>query len=295
MKLIVTADLHLRGDTPRCRKDANNWMEVQKETLVCIAHQSEKNKCPIAIVGDIFDRPTVSTAVLYMFLEFAVNAKYGVYVSAGNHDLKYHSTRNLNASSYGIVHLLSKIKSNILSLEAIGLCANYGEELTGFNSGLYFIHELTFPDKESMPSMIDAKTAQEQLNSYPEASWIFTGDYHRSFIYGEGYRHVVNPGCTTRQKADFKEYKPSVYFVDTDNDDIEQIFLPDTYDVVTDSYLRKEEERETRISSFVESIAKSDSVSLDFVDNVKKAIEKNKSIKESTKKTIITLLEGAKS
>ena len=64
--------------------------------------------------------------------------------------------------------------------------------------------------------------------------------------------------------------------LDTNKGTVKKIFVLDQAELVTDEYLKDEEERNERIEAFVSSISKGKNVSLSFEDNLRKAIEKNK-------------------
>jgi DNA repair exonuclease SbcCD nuclease subunit len=287
MKFLLTADLHLTERVPRCRLD-DDWMQTQIDHLDQIAKYANKYKVPVAIPGDIFDRAVVTDKVKSMFLQFVTKVKAGVYAIAGNHDLPYHSWDNADSSSFGVVW-----NSGVLHhLNELGSSAHFGEELSGVDNGLLFIHVLVFPSiKEAPPMDGDIVIAQDLLNAFPGAQWIFTGDYHHSFVYEKNGRRVVNPGCINRQKADVIDYIPSVMLIDTDAESIKQLEIKDDVAMVTDEYLKKEEERETRISAFVESVRSSEEVSLDFLSNLRGALKANRKMEGEVKQTIIELIE----
>jgi predicted phosphodiesterase len=289
MKFLLTADFHLRADRPRCRAD-EDWIKSQKEVLSFISDQANAMNIPICIVGDIFDTPVVSDPIKLLFMRFATSVNYGIYTIAGNHDLQYHSVKNLDNSSFGIInHMMTIENSCVSNLNILGKAAYFDDELTGPENGIIFIHQLVFPDIKSLPPNTKALTAQDMLDLYPEAKWIFVGDYHQAFHYKKKGKNVVNPGCINIQKADYKDYTPSIYIVDTEEETVDRIMLPNDSTKITDIYLRTEEERETRISSFVESIKKAD-VSFDFHDNVLVEMKKN-DLSERTKNKIMELLD----
>ncbi len=62
---------------------------------------------------------------------------------------------------------------------------------------------------------------------------------------------------------------------------------------MNNSEKQKEEERDNRITAFVEGIKKSTNISLSIIDNIEKAINKNKkTLDEDTIKMIRSLVEG---
>lgn len=274
MKLIVTADWHLRADRPRCRTDID-WIGHQEYVLTQIADIANEEGASVAIVGDIFDTPKVAQRIEVMFLDFCDKVRNNVYVIAGNHDLPYHSWKNVDNSSFGVIWKSGKVKH----LNEIGVAAHFGEEERSYiSSGLVFKHILTFPDKESMPPNVNAISAEELAYKYSAFQYIFTGDYHHNFHsiinYDDKYDvNICNPGCITRQTADYKNYMTSVieYNCSSDIEDGMIIFheLDDGGDnVITDEYLREAENREDRISAFVDAIKIKGEISLDFKKNI---------------------------
>lgn len=137
------------------------------------------------------------------------------------------------------------------------------------------LHEFTVED-ESKKIMDIGITANEWLKRFPEAKYIFTGDNHTGFIFEEDYRYVINSGSLLRQTADQKDYQPFVVFVDTEKEIIEKIFVPDDGLMVDDEYIKKEDERNNRIESFVDSIKNNKKISLSFLDNLEEEIKLNK-------------------
>ena len=280
MKCIVTADWHIRGTTPRCRND-KDWMATQRNALKSLYNYAIEYDCDICVVGDLFHTVAdTSFECIQLIQELALNLKNEnkrLYILAGNHDLPYHSEDNIDKSAIGIV-LMSDNVYHISDIENVS-APNFGGTVNK-DAEIVFTHVLTFPDRESMPPNVNAVTAYDLLDDYPKAKYIFTGDYHHAFHVEEDNRHVINAGCLIRQVADMKDYKPSCYYVDTQTNVIKQLYIADDGDMVDDSYLVKEEEREKRIEEFVDKLKATKNISLDFADNVAKALTTNKLGKE---------------
>ena len=293
-KLIISADWHLRSVSPRCRID-DNWLDFQESIVKEIVKIANNKKAILCIIGDIFDTPNVPSFITAMFLLNVLKVKIGTRILAGNHDLPQHSWANISNSSIGIINsIIVNGHHGIGYINELGSWGHFNEDMKNPNQELQFIHRLVFKNIKDVPSNVSACSAQDLLDEFPNAKYIFTGDMHKAFIYEKKNRFVINPGCIIRQAADFKDYVPSVYFVDTDEDIIEQIFLPDNGEVVIDSYLREEEERVNRIEAFVEGVKKNGKVSLDFISNVNVALDKNKKMSKETVLTIRELMEDEK-
>ena len=250
MRFILTADWHLRSSRPRCRLDVN-WMETQEKALGQIKELSKKYDCPVVVVGDVFDTAVadVSFSLLTMVQEWAQGLPHPLFLTAGNHDLQYHDIANLGKSGVGILRNSANIVSSVelplhfrTNLDDIRAFDFGQENVDGSgvkDAEILFIHTLCFPDVKSIPPNVKAVTAPELLKRYPKARYIFTGDYHKGFIYKKGSRCVINPGCLLRQVADEKDYQPVVMYVDTDVNHASPIEIEDDEELVTDEYLRE--------------------------------------------------------
>jgi DNA repair exonuclease SbcCD nuclease subunit len=281
-KLIISADWHLRDKAPRCRMD-ENWESFQRNLVSEIVTIANNKKCPLVIVGDLFDSPNCPARIISMAIEELSKIKYTVHFLAGNHDLPYHSIENLQNSSIGIFSSLSKEHNKIVhGMDDFGQWIDFNDKVKGDDYKLLFIHRLVFQNTKSLPPNVQASTAQDLLDEFYQADWIFTGDNHTSFVYKKGQRQLINPGSIYRGSSDQKDYKPSVYFVDTDNEKIEQIFLSDTQEIVDDSYIIEQDEKEERISAFVEKLKKNEAIELDFMKNIEKALLINKKLSKET-------------
>lgn len=282
MKFIISADWHLRDKAPRCRLD-ENWELFQRNLVKEIVLIANNKKCPLVIVGDLFDSPNCPARIISMAIEELSKIKYTVHFLAGNHDLPYHSIENLQNSSIGIFSSLSKEHNKIVhGMDDFGQWVDFNDKVKGDDYKLLFIHRLVFQNTKSLPPNVQASTGQDLLNEFDKTNWIFTGDNHQSFIYKKRQRQVVNPGSIYRGSSDQKNYKPSVYYVDIDNEKIEQIFLLDTTEIVDDQYIIDCDEKESRILAFVEKLKKNEAIELDFLKNIENKLLINKKLSKET-------------
>ena len=294
MKVISCSDLHVRPDRPRCRTD-NDWDETQRLMIRNIVSIANKYNVPLCIVGDLFNKGTVPEYLMIMLIEEFSKINKKVHILAGNHDLPYHSMENIENSSIGVFFSLARNHNKIVyGMSEFGAWADFNTEgMRGSLDDVLFIHQLVFKTLKSIPPNCDGITASQLLEKYPDYKYIFTGDNHKCFHYEKDSRHVINGGCTVRQSSDEKEYKPSVFYVDTEKEIVERIYLDDNVEMIDDTYLQKEEERDNRITAFVEGIKKSTNISLSIIDNIEKALKKNnKTLDEDTIKMIRSLVEG---
>lgn len=274
VKFVCTADWHIRSNIPRCRKD-ENWYTTQEKALEQIRTFANEKRCPVFVVGDIFhSMGETNFYCIQMIQKMAKRTREGLYILAGNHDLPYHSTENIDKSAIGILmrsNKIKKIKDYFIENEIEDFSAgNFDEETE--NKEIIFKHILCFPDMKSLPPNVDAMTAKDLLEEYPKAKWIFTGDYHQNFHYEKNGRHVINSGCLLRQAVDLKDYQTGFYFVDTDENIVEFNPIIDEEEFIDDTYILREKEKEQRIEAFANKVGEVETVSLDYSENVKSAI-----------------------
>jgi hypothetical protein len=250
MKIVVTADWHIRRDRPRCRLD-EDWIETQRQAIRFVVECARDWKAELVIVGDLFHTPQQPAEIVNMVIDELNRCPKVPYIFPGNHDLPYHNEEYLDKCSLGI--LLRKFRD--------------GREFPEENVKL--LHELILPPNTPLPPNVQIRSAEDVLKEFPE-SWIFTGDYHQAFCcVSDDGRTLINPGCILRQTADLIDYKPSIFFVDTDiPTECERISIPDPGQVITDEYIREQNERDKRISTFVETIKSQGQVSFDFRENL---------------------------
>lgn len=271
MKFIFTADWHLRGDKPRCRLD-ENWIETQRQAIRFVVEQANVRNLPIFIGGDIFHTPRVSTEVLNMVIAELKECGEGVRILAGNHDLPYHNYDLLHTSSIGVLALYFVELNRLMVSDDCRINAQpFGCDDGTHPAKLAFSHQLVFPNEKARPMGCKdlGRIPEEVLEQFPHADFVCVGDYHHNFFYvSKTGRCVLNPGCLIRQVADMKGYNCVIAAVDTEARTVEWIDVPDEYELVTDEYLREEENKEESISAFVEAIRGGKAVNLDFRANL---------------------------
>ena len=295
MKILLTADWHIRGDRPRCRTD-ENWIESQREDIEAVEKIArEHNVAAVWILGDLFHQPRCATEAVNMVLGALnrIREACPVRILPGNHDLPYHDFDNINACSLGIVYQagyemlrtdngnpeealpeLALRKGAPRTIYATPFGREDMEGLREFNNEIWATHQLTFPSDKDRPVEGVGVTAEDLLKAAPNVRVILTGDYHHGYIYNQGNRRVITPGCLNIQVADMADYKPRVYILDTDTLEVDEVLIDGHKgDIVTD-YLVTEKERDERMEKVLSVIGDSEGVSLSFPDNLEKEIAK---------------------
>lgn len=295
MKAIISADWHIRATMPRCRKD-KDWIETQRNALGQIVKISKEKSAPVIVVGDIFHSNIDTSFECIQMVQQTADKLGELYILAGNHDLPYHNSENIEKSAIGVLlnsHNIFPIKQYFEKLYYENNDDTYNYSAVNFDeednksAEIIFKHTLTLPEKNPI---IDCETPESLKKKFPNAKWIFTGDYHKSFTATSKDCTVVNPGCLLRQASDFKNYQCGVFYVDTEKDIVEFIPIIDEEELVDDSNILIQNERQERIDDFVSKLRHSKISTLDFVENVKKVVKENK-LSEELKDIIYELME----
>jgi len=268
-KLLITADWHIRSTVPSCI-DMNNeqWMDFQKASVKRVGEIARENDVDeIDIGGDLFhSEVTASNECVYLLQDFIQDMdkkNIPVFILAGNHDLPQHSSSNIPKAAIGVL-LNSKCVRNMGWATSYIKGCNFDNDDYG-DAKYIFKHVLTIPSRDK-PDFIECETPESLLKEYLNAEWIFTGDYHRNFEFHLEGRHVINSGCLMRQAADFEDYTPGVYIVDTETEECK--FVPIGIEQPFNHNGQQKKELDETIQNFVSSIKKEE-VTLDYVNSLR--------------------------
>lgn len=266
---LITADWHIRSTVPSCiEATPEEWMEFQKKSVAKVGKIAKENKVDeINIGGDLFhSENTASNECIYLLQDFAQEMDkidIPVFILCGNHDLPKHSSTNIPKAAIGVLLNSKGIRNMGKDTSYIKGC-NFDEEDYG-NAKLIFKHVLTIPSKDK-PDFIECETPESLLEKFPDAQFIFTGDYHKNFHYEKDGRHVVNSGCLMRQAADFENYTPGVYIADTETEEVN--FVPIGLEQKFNHNGYEKKALDETIENFVEGIKK-ENVTLDYVSSLR--------------------------
>lgn len=105
MKILYMGDLHIRGKSPRNRKD--DFKETLKAKLRETFKIAEYNQVKAIIcAGDIFDRPEVTIGVLLEFVAVFKESPVPIYTTAGNHDIFGYNLDTYGRTSLRLLEML---------------------------------------------------------------------------------------------------------------------------------------------------------------------------------------------
>lgn len=264
---ILCGDIHLREDTPICRTD--EFQQTQFDKLLFIASLQREHNCPVLCSGDLFDKAKPSLEFFSLVLQLIPDEFYTVY---GNHDLPNHSMLEEKKSGIWALHVAQGVK------RLQGTHFNQVPEKPSFKingRNILVWHVMTYKNELPFPGCTDLK-ARSILHKYPQYDLILTGDNHQPFTQEYKGRLLVNPGSMMRQTADQIDYKPAVWLYYSKTNTVEPVYLPINKNAVTREHLDVVEEKENRILAFIETLNKEGLDFVNFKQNLRVFLQKNK-------------------
>lgn len=269
---ILTGDWHLRDSVPSCRTDdfeAEMWRKV-----IYIKTLQEHYDCPVLHSGDLFDNWKPSPYLLSLALQYIPEQFWTIY---GNHDLPQHNLELANKCGIYVMMMAG----------ALSVCSgqHWGQPLPEepliLNGRKILIsHTMTYQGKTPYPGCTDTPAAG-LLRKYKEYDLILTGHNHQQFVETHEGRLLVNPGCITRQESDEADFRPAVWLWYAESNTVEKHYLPIKKGVVQKpENVERVEERNARIDAFISKLNSDWDESIDFEQNLERAITANKVSKE---------------
>lgn len=283
--LILTSDWHLREEPPVCRMD--DFWEAQWKKVGQIMKLQNDFSCPVLCAGDLFHhwKPSprlISQSIKYLPSEF--------YTVAGQHDLPQHNLDLIEKSG-----LFTLLTAGVLHwFKGSG---NWGQEVapafitphTDRRVGVW--HHFVW-DGETLPwPGCDEMTALQVLKKYPEFDLIVTGDHHKPFTYEYRGRLLVNPGCLSRQVADYSNHQPRVYFWYADSNTVTPHYLQIEEGVVSREHIQIKQERDKRLDAFVSRLSDNWEVGVSFEESLERFFSTNH-IRKSVSELVLKAVES---
>lgn len=280
---ILTADWHIREDTPCCRKD--DYEQAQWDKIEFIKELAEEHKCPIFNSGDLLHRWKASPRLLFETLKRIPNEHYCI---AGNHDLPQHNFELINRSGLGVLYECGWLPF---------VCENTTTKLDGIQLHYFpwnipfkpapedgwihvaIVHHMVYQGRRkpwpgcTSPS---GKGLVSQLEGY---DLIVSGDNHQAFTEKHGHTLLVNPGSMMRMTAAQIDHKPRVYLWYADENIVEPVYLPINEDAVVISHIEKALDVDARMDAFVAQLKDDFELTLSFEKNVEIFMQQNETPK----------------
>ena len=286
---ILSADMHLRLDTPEARTD--DYRAAQARKVKFLADLQREHDCPILDAGDMFHKWRVEPELEGFAL---LNLPADIITVPGNHDLPNHSLALYHKSSLHVLEAAGKVRvlktdsgnrihsPDTFVIDGIQILGfPYGEPLVGVDSDsrrtVAIVHAYI---GESMPPGVEGYTPAQLLAALPGFDLIVSGHNHVPLVYEHRGRVVVNPGSMMRMFADQGDMKPGVFLWYAGENTVERVEYPIAPSVVSREHIETREARTDRMDAFVARLDSEYEVGLSFEKNIEAHFAKNKTDKK---------------
>lgn len=248
MRLLFLTDTHIRGTTPKNRKD--DLTITLKNKFKEIVELVEEQKVDFVLHGgDLFDRPDVSVSIVAEFASILNRIKVPIYIVCGNHDVYGHNPDTINRTMLGLLNSL-KIVNVVEGDQVVHLNKNNVKvQLTGqpytynldneLNRSSYLVKEVSEDVNYSIHMVHGMLLNKPFIKGIPytliddikdtKADITLSGHYHSGFgSINTNNKYFVNPGSLIRVTNSIAEIDrmPKVALIDlNENINIEFIEL----------------------------------------------------------------------
>lgn len=248
MKILYFTDSHIRGTSPKSRKDDFFQTVLTKmDEIFSLAEQ--KNVDYMIHGGDLFDRPDVSLAVMGEFAKIMKKMPCPLYIVSGNHDIYGHNPKTLHRtmlgllSNFGFVSLLNDQRILLKKAETTIqiTSAPYTYEMDKLQGEPYIVREVDpkadyaihvchgFLTERKLHPQIPHTMISEITETLADIT--LSGHYHFGFPTQEiNGKYFANPGAIVRISNSIHEInrKPKVLLLELVKDvpiKIQDIYL----------------------------------------------------------------------
>jgi len=272
---ILTADWHIRADTPTSRTDdftAAMWRKVQ-----FINDLANEHDIPILIAGDLGHRPQWPNWLLEKFMSIISDIE--IIAIAGQHDLPGHNLEAIPQSGFGVLSRAGYIKSygwHLHLLKDLHMFP-FGIEIEKY-PGIAMTHQMVIKGKSEWPGQVTS-SAKSLLKKFPDYKLILSGDNHQPFVVEYEGRLLVNPGSMMRTTADQIDHRPRVYLWEAKSNIVEAVYLPIEQGVIDRTHIDTKKEKDARIEAYTTRLSERYEVGLSYEENLKAYFEENRTRK----------------
>jgi exonuclease SbcD len=282
MKLLFFTDTHIKGTTPKNRKD--NFFETLKRKFFEIVEISNDLEVDYILHGgDWFDRPDISPSIVREFAIIIKSFGKEVFTVAGNHDIFGHNPGTVSRTMLGIlegtgiVRLIGDNEEVILKKDGISVQLtgkSYSYDIDGQEYAKNYIVKKR-QDVDYAINIVHGMLLQKPFYEgiqytllddikETEADITFAGHYHSGF--GVKYinnKYFVNPGSIVRISNSLGELerKPKIVYMElTDSIAIKEIELKTALpgeEVLDRETLERSKDRSLKLHEFYQGISKS--------------------------------------
>ena len=275
-KIAMTADLHFRSTIPEARMD--DYLENQDNLLKWLK-SFENDGYRFLCSGDVvhFARERANPLGWVNYLYNHLPTMDGCL---GNHDLLYHRIDNLPDTTMGMLIDSGRYSiENIMEKDYEVHFFHYGQRIqhTKPKSSKTLIAVYHAMVTQEPNPFFEGEIAEDLLTEFPEYDIILTGDNHEGFVVAKDERVLINPGSLKRDTAAQIDHKPHIYLYDTETQELTATPVPIENDIISVDHIEKVKERDDRLEKLSDKFEEVRDVTLDYHENIMKAIEANSS------------------
>lgn len=298
---IVCSDLHLSLRPPLARTSEPDWLEAMARPLRQLIKLKEEFHVPILCAGDIFDH-WWSMPQLVNWLIAKVPYRPLFYAIPGQHDLPYHSTEEIQRSSYWTL-VTAGVIEHVVSPYQLGPLL-----VTGFPFGMEahtchrekgmihvaLIHRYVWMGDHSYPGAPPEQNVKQVMKEYSGFDVLAVGDNHRGFTITSKGTTVFNCGTFMRRKSDEIHYHPQVGLIRQDGY-VEPCVLDTSEDVIeTTSGSEQGDVRSfSEVDRLLGELGALRGAVPDFVEVVGRVLDKKK-VSKAVRTIVMEAIEDAK-
>lgn len=236
MRILFLTDTHIRGTTPKNRKD--NLQETLERKLTEIGEMvRDYNIDYVLHGGDLFDRPDVSISVVSNFATILNNYNVPIYIISGNHDVYGHNPNTIGRTILGLLDALNVVRiikeGEVVYLNKAGLKIQLTGQPYTYNidhegsKGGYIVDEVSKDADYSIHMVHGMLLNKPFIKGIPytliddildtKADITLAGHYHSGFgVINIDNKYFVNPGSLVRITNSINEIEryPKVAIID---------------------------------------------------------------------------------
>lgn len=320
MKILYFTDTHIRGTTPKNRKD--NFLDTLENKFNELVKVIEDNDIDYVLHGgDLFDRPDISPSIVRKFAMILNKIKIPIYSIAGNHDIYGHNPNTINRTmlglfdGIGILNLINEndsivIEKNNLKVQITGSPYKYGIDssddksmylLDKRNESVDFAIHLTHGMLLDKPFIKGVPHTLIDDIIHTKADITLCAHYHSGFGIKEyDNKYFINPGSLVRITNSLKEIDrmPRAVIIDLNNKTINlDFYYLETAQkgehVLDRSIVEKNIFRSEKIVQFKQSIDSSQDFDKLNINHILNNIMNTENIDENIKKEAMKRIEYA--
>lgn len=295
---VLCSDIHLSETPPIARSGENDWFGAMVRYLIELKDLSEDLEVPILCGGDVFHKWKSSPELI----NFAIKYLPTMYSVAGQHDLPYHNLDEMEKSAFktlcliGDIYYLPDIKcTQIGKVRVFGF--SWGEDIkpppssSSDTLNVLVAHKYFWVRDQKFPGASDKDNVLQNADLFRGYDVALLGDNHKSWSHFlEDKCLVYNPGSFMRRNSNQVDHKPQAGILHDDGE-ITTHYLDvskDRFDT-TEKKKKEVEEDEFNMDEFVDELQGLGEAGLNFVEAIKKVMDRE-GVRKSVRKIVLKAL-----